>query len=112
MILSTSSRRGFLTRMGGCAAATMFAPLALGLSTAAAQSGSDYRALVCLNLGGGNDHLSTYVPYDAESYAAYARLRGGLSLSHDGPTSAWRIGRSGRTSDRPQPQSGRVEDAV
>ncbi|WP_420453078.1 DUF1501 domain-containing protein [Ilumatobacter sp.] len=43
--------------------------------------GSDYRALVCVFLSGGNDHNSTYVPYDTESYGTCRNLRPDLTPS-------------------------------
>jgi uncharacterized protein (DUF1501 family) len=47
--------------------------------TAAAPQ-SDYKALVCLFLAGGNDANNLVVPTDAATYAAYAAGRGALSL--------------------------------
>ena len=55
------------------------APLALnlaGISAAMAQSATDYKALVCLFLFGGNDHGNTVIATDATSWAEYQRLRG------------------------------------
>lgn len=49
-------------------------------SGVAAASGEDYRALVCIFLGGGNDSNNTIVPYDTAAYAAYAAARGPLAL--------------------------------
>ena len=54
------------------------APFALNLATvgaAAAQTASDYRALVCLFMFGGNDHSNTVLATDAASWAEYQRLR-------------------------------------
>jgi len=44
---------------------------------------SDYKALVCLFLAGGNDANNLLVPYDPTSYAAYAAARGTLALGRD-----------------------------
>jgi len=41
---------------------------------------SDYKALVCLFLNGGNDGNSVIVPYDKSSYSAYAVARGALAI--------------------------------
>ncbi len=74
------SRRRFL-RSASLLATT---PLALNLavmSNAAAQTANDYRALVCLYLGGGNDHFSTFVPFDTTSFNQYSAIRGGLALA-------------------------------
>ncbi|MEM7666717.1 MAG: DUF1501 domain-containing protein [Pseudomonadota bacterium] len=49
-----------------------------GLGDLAAQSShSDYKALVCVFLYGGNDHANTLIPFDPANYAEYERLRGG-----------------------------------
>ncbi|MCL4745928.1 MAG: DUF1501 domain-containing protein [Burkholderiaceae bacterium] len=72
------SRREFLRRALVLGAAGGAAPLALSLAAigeAAAQSGDDYRALVCVFLFGGNDHYNTIVPYDQPGYDAYAAAR-------------------------------------
>src|SRR4051812_36658095 len=42
---------------------------------------ADYKALVCVFLGGGNDGANLVVPTDTTSYAAYARTRSLLALS-------------------------------
>ena len=55
--------------------------------TASAQSigdGSDYRALVCLFLSGGNDSFNLIVPRGAAEYAEYAAIRRGLALPQAG----------------------------
>jgi uncharacterized protein (DUF1501 family) len=50
-----------------------------GLTPAAAPQ-SDFKALVCLFMAGGNDANNLVVPTDTASYAAYATGRGVLSL--------------------------------
>jgi len=40
-----------------------------------AQSGGDYKALVCVYLYGGNDGENTLIRYDAAGYATYASIR-------------------------------------
>ena len=55
-------------------------PLAINLAAmgeAAAQTATDYKALVCVFLYGGNDYGNTVVTYDDPSYNAYASVRGG-----------------------------------
>jgi uncharacterized protein (DUF1501 family) len=54
-----------------------------GITAAAAQEASDYKALVYVYLDGGNDHLSSFVPYDTGSHAKYAAVRGGLALDRE-----------------------------
>ncbi len=58
-----------------------------GRMAAYAQStSSDYRALVCVYLAGGNDANNMIVPADAAGYAAYAGARKGLALAPSGLT--------------------------
>jgi len=55
-------------------------PLAINLAAigeAAAFDASDYKALVCVFLYGGNDYANTVVPYDLPNYDQYHFLRGG-----------------------------------
>jgi uncharacterized protein (DUF1501 family) len=54
------------------------APLALNLlaaGSAAAQGASDYRAVVCLFMFGGNDAFNMVLPVDTASWAAYNAMR-------------------------------------
>lgn len=73
------SRRGFI-RAGAATVGTL-ALRPFGLLPALAQGGSDYRALVCVFLFGGNDSNNTIVPMDDASYKAYQSIRGPLALS-------------------------------
>jgi uncharacterized protein (DUF1501 family) len=78
------TRRAFLRRTGQLALAGTAAPLAVNLATIgelAAQTASDYKALVCVFLYGGNDHMNTVVPYDEARHATYARVRGPLAIA-------------------------------
>jgi uncharacterized protein (DUF1501 family) len=50
------------------------------LPGSAATTASDYKALVCLFLQGGNDANNLIIPVDATSYAAYAAARSNLAL--------------------------------
>jgi uncharacterized protein (DUF1501 family) len=82
------SRRAFLQRAAHLSAAGAAAPLlgSLGLlsEAAAAATGTDYKALVCVFQYGGNDHLNTLIPYDEASHADYmaARPRIGVPRGH------------------------------
>ncbi len=63
-------------------------PTALNLAAigdAAAFNATDYKALVCIFLYGGNDHWNTVVPYDTTNYGLYSALRssGGIALERD-----------------------------
>ncbi|MDQ2141255.1 DUF1501 domain-containing protein [Alcaligenaceae bacterium B3P038] len=80
------SRRTFLKQATALGLTGVAAPLALNLSAmseAAAQSASDYKAIVCVFLYGGNDPYNTLVPYDAERFARYAALRTDIGLARD-----------------------------
>lgn len=81
--MSTVNRRRFVS---GALALGATGPLASLGAAAATLGGSDYRALVCVFLYGGNDGNNTVVPMDTAGYAAYAKARGvagagGLSLT-------------------------------
>ena len=83
---TSSSRREFLKRSSAFSVAGAAAPWALNLaaiSEAAAQTATDYKALVCVFLYGGNDHGNTLVPYDQSTYNSYATLRSTLATPRD-----------------------------
>lgn len=72
------TRRAFLQRSSQLAIAGSALPLAINLAAmgeAAAFESSDYKALVCIFLYGGNDYANTVVTYDEKSHAQYARIR-------------------------------------
>ena len=73
-----SSRRRFLQL--GVGLALGLGGLGLHRPARAAQL-SDYKALVCIYLYGGNDGNNVIVPMDSARYSAYQSLRGGLALS-------------------------------
>jgi uncharacterized protein (DUF1501 family) len=53
------------------------------IGEAAAATATDYKALVCIFLYGGNDYANTVTPYDQASYDQYARLRSTIAHSRD-----------------------------
>ena len=72
------SRRDFLRRAGHTTLTGMAAPWLLNLTSmgeAAAFTATDYKALVCVFLFGGNDYANTVVTYDDDSYNKYATIR-------------------------------------
>jgi uncharacterized protein (DUF1501 family) len=78
MTTSNASRREFLRKAASLSVAGTAAPFALnmaGIGAAAAQTATDYRALVCVFLYGANDHNNTVITSDAASYAAYNASR-------------------------------------
>ena len=77
------SRRDFL-KLGCRALSTAGAAAALGragLMTARAQTTSDYKALVCIFLFGGNDSNNLLIPNDSTGYANYSKIRANLAIS-------------------------------
>jgi uncharacterized protein (DUF1501 family) len=83
----TPARRAFLSqlaRYGTLGAASRLAlPLSL-LANATTAQATDYKALVCVYLYGGNDYANTVVPYDSTSYATYNTLRSTIALPQAG----------------------------
>jgi uncharacterized protein (DUF1501 family) len=74
------TRRLVLLRAMQLGAMGVATPLAINLaamSEAAAFDNSDYKALVCIFLYGGNDYANTVVPYDNTNYNLYSAIRGG-----------------------------------
>ena len=67
------NRREFL-KTTCCSAAAGFAAASFsrfGLVNALAQTTTDYKALVCVFLFGGNDSNNMVIPYDTAGYNAY-----------------------------------------
>jgi len=52
-----------------------------GLVTALAQGTSDYKALVCIFLFGGNDSNNMIIPFDSAGYKNYQTIRSNLALA-------------------------------
>jgi uncharacterized protein (DUF1501 family) len=72
------SRRAFLKRASALSMLGTAAPWAMNLaamSEASAAGATDYKAIVCIFLLGGNDYANTVTPYDATSYNAYQAMR-------------------------------------
>lgn len=71
------SRRRFIGNMMTMAGVGA-APLAINLaamSEAAAATATDYKAIICLFMAGGNDHFSTLLLNDDASWATYSTIR-------------------------------------
>ncbi len=82
----SASRREFLQRSAALSLAAGATPWALSLAAmgeAAAASATDYKALVCVFLYGGNDHANTLVPYDQPSYDSYRSFRSNIALERN-----------------------------
>ncbi|MEC8330020.1 MAG: DUF1501 domain-containing protein [Verrucomicrobiota bacterium] len=92
------SRRQFIGQANCAAVGTaslLSSLLSLRLTAGAASASNftDYKALVCLFLNGGNDSFNMLVPRQQNAYNQYVSVRGGLAssgglaLSKDEPTS-------------------------
>ena len=78
-----NSRRAFLRRSGQLALAGTALPMALNLAAmgeAAAFDATDYKALVCVFMVGGNDYANTVVAYDDLHYNQYQAIRTNIAL--------------------------------
>ena len=86
---SELSRREFLKRASALSITGVAAPFALNLAAigeAAAATATDYKALVCVFMYGGNDYANTLVPYDTASYNLYSGLRPAIATPRDSLT--------------------------
>jgi len=84
-----ASRRAFLQRgaaLSVAAGATPFAVSLAAMGEAAAATATDYKALVCVFLYGGNDYANTLVTYDPASYNAMLQFRAPLAIARDSLT--------------------------
>jgi uncharacterized protein (DUF1501 family) len=74
------SRRSFLTTASMAAAGSALGFRPFGMLNALAQTTSDYKALVCVFMFGGNDANNMLIPFDAAGYGNYSSIRGPLAL--------------------------------
>jgi uncharacterized protein (DUF1501 family) len=77
------NRRGFIKYASLAAAGNAAALRPFGALNALAQTTTDYKALVCIFLFGGNDANNTLVPFDTAGYKNYATIRGPLAIAQD-----------------------------
>lgn len=81
------SRREMLQRSAEVAVMGSAASYALGLAGIANASAltddGSYKALVCIFLTGGNDHVNTVVPFDPINHALYQNIRRDLAYSRE-----------------------------
>ena len=78
------SRRAFLKRsaaLGIAGSAMPFVTSLAAIGEAAAAVTTDYKALVCVFLYGGNDYANTLPPYDQASYTLYQAARSNIALA-------------------------------
>jgi uncharacterized protein (DUF1501 family) len=77
------SRRSFLTNASLLAAGNLLGFRPFGMLNALAQTTSDYKALVCIFMFGGNDANNMLIPFDTNGYSNYATIRGPLALAQN-----------------------------
>jgi uncharacterized protein (DUF1501 family) len=84
--MTDQSRRAFLKRAAALGIVGGAGPFVMNLAAigeAAAATASDYKAMVCIFLYGGNDYANTLPPYDQASYNLYAGLRSTIAHPRD-----------------------------
>ncbi len=74
------NRRSFIKCASLAAAGSAAGLRPFGALNALAQSTTDYKALVCVFLFGGNDANNMLVPFDTTGYANYSGVRGQLAI--------------------------------
>jgi len=78
-----ANRRSFIRYASLAAAGNALGLRPFGALNALAQSGTGYKALVCIFLFGGNDGNNTLIPFDTSGYGSYSSLRGNLALAQN-----------------------------
>ena len=78
-----TNRRSFIASASLAAAGNILGLRPFGALNALAQSGTDYKALVCVFLFGGNDANNTLIPFDTTGYGNYSSIRGPLALAQN-----------------------------
>jgi len=84
LLQASWTRRALLQRAAHLGIAGVATPMLMNLAAmgeAAAFDATDYKALVCIFLYGGNDYANTVVPFDARNYAKYNAIRGGAGIA-------------------------------
>ena len=74
-------RRSFIKYASLAAAGNAAALKPFGALNALAQTTTDYKALVCIFLYGGNDSNNMLVQFDTKGYANYSTVRGPLAIA-------------------------------
>jgi uncharacterized protein (DUF1501 family) len=73
-------RRSFIRYASLAAAGNLMGLRPFGALNALAGTPTDYKALVCIFLYGGNDSNNMIVPFDTQGYANYSSIRADLAL--------------------------------
>jgi uncharacterized protein (DUF1501 family) len=74
------NRRSFIRYASLAAAGSAAGLRPFGALNSLAQAATDYKALVCVFLFGGNDANNTLIQFDTTGYANYSSIRGPLAL--------------------------------
>jgi uncharacterized protein (DUF1501 family) len=77
------NRRSFIKYASLAAAGNAAALRPFGALNAFAQTTTDYKALVCVFLYGGNDANNTLIPFDTAGYNNYSTIRGPLAIAQN-----------------------------
>jgi len=75
-----TNRRSFIKYASLAAAGNAAGLRPFGLLNSLAQTTTDYKALVCVFMFGGNDANNTLIQFDTAGYANYSTIRGPLAL--------------------------------
>lgn len=78
-----ADRRSFIRYASLAAAGNALGLRPFGMMNAMAQTTTDYKALVCVFLYGGNDANNTLIPFDTAGYTNYSTIRGPLALAQN-----------------------------
>jgi len=78
-----ANRRSFIKYASLAAAGNIAGLRPFGTLNALAQSGTDYKALVCVFMFGGNDANNMIIPFDTPGYNSYSTIRGPLALAQN-----------------------------
>lgn len=78
-----STRRSFIKYASMAAAGNAAGLRPFGMLNSLAQTATDYKALVCVFLYGGNDANNMLIQFDTAGYANYAKVRGPLALAQN-----------------------------
>ncbi len=78
-----SKRRSFIKYASLAAAGNFIGLRPFGALNALAQSPTNYKALVCIFLFGGNDANNMLIPFDTAGYNNYSSIRGPLALAQN-----------------------------
>ena len=83
-----NSRRSFLATASMAAAGNALGFRPFGMLNALAQTTTEYKALVCIFMFGGNDANNMLIPFDTAGYGNYSTVRGATCVAAENPAAA------------------------